>query len=193
MNKLLIMCSVVALMYEECVFANAYENEEEVSKLQTVSKDDNVRKFGTKDQWQRFFELQGEPQELFFLTPEQAKSVVAEKQAKRDFLIRKLKSLRTQQDINDLTDKLSKLNFKDSYREEDNTVKTGRLIDIAQEDGGQSEEDLSRNFKRMRISDAEERKIANWPRPAAIGNPKETLKRATEAQRHYRVRIKKKH
>ncbi|MBO6056188.1 MAG: hypothetical protein J6P84_04380, partial [Alphaproteobacteria bacterium] len=63
MNKLLIVCSAIALIYGGNAFANIYgDNEKEFAGYQESSKGDDVRDFGTEDQWQTFFESQGEPQ-----------------------------------------------------------------------------------------------------------------------------------
>lgn len=206
MNKLLLICSAMALMYGENVFAgtrglseiqesqnvefsNTDESSEEIAKPKGTSAD--ASRFGTKDQWQNFFESQGEPQQLFFLSSEEADAIRKRKREKRDFLIRKLKSLRTQQDINLLTDKLSKLNFEDSNQKENSSteVSTGKLIDVDDESM-----EMSRDSKRAKVYDSDQWEPKN---PDTRGDSSKFFMRENgftqpDAQQRHRIKIKKK-
>lgn len=123
MNKLLIMCSVVALIYGECAFANV----EDYDEISESPKNNDVKDFGTKDQWRAFFESQGEAEQLFFLSKKEAEAIHKRKREKMDFLIKQLEALQTKNDITSLTDKLKKLKIE-------NEDKTGKLIDINEEE-----------------------------------------------------------
>lgn len=154
MNKLLIVCSAIALIYGGNAFANTYgDNEEELVKSQEsykgddvqdfgtedqwqaffesqgepqLHKNNDVRNFGTKDQWQNFFESQGEPQRRYFVSPEKAEASRKRRREKMDFLIKQLESLKSPDDIVLLTNRLKKLKIE-------NEDATGKLIDIGEE------------------------------------------------------------
>lgn len=121
------MCSAIALIYGGNAFANTYgDNEEELVKSQESYKGDDVQDFGTKDQWQNFFESQGEPQRRYFVSPEKAEASRKRRREKMDFLIKQLESLKSPDDVALLTNKLKKLKIE-------NEDATGKLIDIGEE------------------------------------------------------------
>ncbi|MBO4405371.1 MAG: hypothetical protein J5821_01425 [Alphaproteobacteria bacterium] len=155
MNKLLMVCCAAALIYGENVFSNTYrDNEKELAKLQESSKGNDVRDFGTenqwqaffesqgepqlhknndvkdfgtKDQWQAFFESQGEPQRRYFVSPEKAEASRKRRREKIDFLIKQLESLESPDDIVLLTNRLKKLKIESEDA-------TGKLIDTDDEE-----------------------------------------------------------
>ena len=150
-NKVLQIFALATLIYCGDVFANTYgDNEKELVKLQESSKDDDVRDFGTenqwqaffesqgepqlhknndvkdfgtKDQWKTFFESQGEPQRRYFVSPEKAEASRKRRREKIDFLIKQLESLESPDDIALLTNRLKKLKIE-------NEDATGKLIDV---------------------------------------------------------------
>ena len=182
MNKLLIVCSAIALIYGGNAFANIYgDNEKEFAGYQESSKGDDVRDFGTedqwqtffesqgepqlhknndvrdfgtKDQWQTFFESQGEPQRRIFLSREEAEAIRKRKREKMDFLIKQLESLKSPDDVALLTNKLKKLKIE-------NEDKTGKLIDVDEEELHHSKKarmvfDTNQNDDRFNNKESEE-------------------------------------
>lgn len=182
MSKLLIICSAVALMYGEFVFANDSEYTDESAELQESPKSQDYRSFGTKDQWQAFFESQGEPQQLFFVSKKEAEAIRKRKREKMDFLIKQLESLKSEDDITLLTNKLKKLKIE-------NEDATGKLIDIEDE----STEDIPPAPKETRSYNSERRESSSSVEEIkdAVARERAVASAASAAQRRYRSKLKK--
>ena len=185
MNRLLIICSVAALIFGESVLANTSEQDKdsEIAKLQKAAENQDVRKFGTKDQWQHFFESQGEPQQLFFLSRKEADAIRKRKREKMDFLIKQLESLKTEDDVSTLTNKLKKLKIE-------NENATGKLIDVDDE----SMEDSSDDYEKIRESDSDRQTIQSQDsgrEEAKAKREAEVSEKVRQSQQHYRVRLNK--
>ena len=177
MNKLLIVCSAIALIYGDSVFANTYgDDEKEFAESQKSPKGNNVWDFGTKDQWQTFFESQGEPQQLFFLSRKEADAIRKRKREKMDFLIKQLESLKTKDDITLLTDKLKELKIE-------NEDKTGKLIDI------DDEEELHYS-KKIKNLDADRSDVKSESSRVSRNFSEEEEYLKPDASRKHRVRLK---
>ncbi len=177
MNKLLIVCSAIALIYGDSVFANTYgDDEKEFAESQKSPKGNNVWDFGTKDQWQTFFESQGEPQQLFFLSRKEADAIRKRKREKMDFLIKQLESLKTKDDITLLTDKLKELKIE-------NEDKTGKLIDI------DDEEELHYS-KKIKNLDADRSDVKSESSRVSRNFSEEEEYLKPDVSRKHRVRLK---
>ncbi len=184
MNKLLIVCSAVALIYGECAFANV-EDFDEVSESKELPKNNDVKDFGTKDQWQAFFESQGEPQQLFFLSRKEAEAIRKRKRERMDFLIKQLEALRTKDDITLLTDKLKELKIE-------NEDKTGKLIDVDEKELHHSKRiknlDVDQDGDRFNNKESEELVVKPFRSLRSSSKADESLK--PDASQKRRVRLK---